>query len=69
MTNPGPVSEFLRQVDNILVIGQQRASTRHIWGIAWLILVAYALQLCDLAGDSLRGSEILSAAQLPLPDR
>jgi tetratricopeptide (TPR) repeat protein len=40
---------------------------RRIGSVGWLILLAYALQLHALAGDSLWGDEILTATQAPLP--
>lgn len=40
---------------------------RRIWSVGWIILIAYALQLHDLGGDSLWGDEIFTATQAPLP--
>jgi mannosyltransferase len=40
---------------------------RRIGGVVLIILIAYALRLHDLAGDSLWGDEIFTATQSPLP--
>jgi hypothetical protein len=40
---------------------------RRIGGVGLIILIAYALRLHDLAGDSLWGDEIFTATQSPLP--
>jgi mannosyltransferase len=40
---------------------------RRIGGVVLIILIAYALRLHDLSGDSLWGDEIFTATQSPLP--